>query len=168
MVEHLLGFYSQAREATEHFDLFFKKHAMVGLALADHICYKCGSTSEFEEVRAMLEKGAEYMHQAIISGRRIAYIKLTAPMPTGLGDVWFVELSDQKPDGSQHSGFEHIEVYPAGEGTYDSLLAQWRKNDEQVMHVERPHHVTDEVVLPSGLIVRLEPGPLIEKIKQEL
>lgn len=168
MVDDLLSFYAQAKEATEHFDLFFKKHGLGGLALADHVCYKCGSAKEFDEVRAILEKGAAYMHQATISGRRIAYLKLAAPLPTGLGDVWFVELSDQKPDGSQSSGFDHIEIYPAGEGTYESIVALWKKNDEQVIHVERPHHTTDEVKLPSGLTTRLESGPLIEKIKGEL
>ncbi len=168
MVEDLLSFYAQGKEATEHFDLFFKKHKFSGLALADHVCYKCGSSEEFDEVRAILEKGAAYVYQTIISSRRIAYIKLTAPLPTGLGGVWFIELSDQKPDGSQRSGFDHIEIYPAGEGSYELLLATLKKNDEQVVHVERPHHVTDEVTLPSGLVVRLEPGPLIEKIKQEL
>jgi len=168
MVDDLLSFYAQAKEATEHFDLFFKKHKLSGMALADHVCYKCGSAEEFQEVRAILEKGAAYMHQAIISGRRIAYVKLAAPLPTGLGDVWFVELSDQKPDGSQSSGFDHVEIYPVTPMTYGGLVELFKKNDEQVVHVERPHHVTDDITLPSGLLVRLEPGPLIEKIKGEL
>ncbi len=168
MVDDLLSFYAQAKEATEHFDLFFKKHGLGGLALADHVCYKCGSAKEFEEVRAILEKGAAYMHQATISGRRIAYVKLAAPLPTGLGDVWFVELSDQKPDGSQSSGLDHLELYPVAPTTYDMLVDLLQKGGEQLVHVERPHHTTHDITLPSGLIIRLEPGPLIEKIKGEL
>lgn len=166
MVQDMLGLYGQAKEAVEHFDLFFKKHGLAGLALADHLCYKCASTEEFEHVRALLEQQSLYIYQAIISGRRIAYIKLAAPVPTELGDVHFLELSDQKSDGSQKSGFDHVELYPVGDTTYESLLEHVRKKDEQILHVERPHHTTDDVVLPSGLLVRFEHEPLIEKIKR--
>ncbi len=166
MVDDTLSLYSQAKEAVGYFDLFFKKHNLTGLALADHLCYKCSSAEEFERVRASLEHASDYIHQAMISDRRIAYIKLSTPVPTTLGEVHFLELSDQKPDGSQKSGFDHIELYPTGDATYESLLEQLRKKDEHIIHVERPHHTTDDVVLPSGLLVRFEPEPLIEKIKR--
>ena len=168
MIEDAVSFYSQAHEATEHFDAFVAKHHLAGKAIVDHLGFKCASAEEFVAMRAIVESASVYVHQSIISGRRSAYAKLRQGIATSLGEVHFLELADQKPDGSQKSGFDHIEVYPAGEGTYESILATLKKNDEQVIHVERPHHVTDEVTLPSGLVVRLEPGPLIEKIKQQL
>lgn len=168
MIEDAVSFYSQAHEATEHFDAFVAKHHLTSKAIVDHLGFKCASAEEFVAMRAIVEGASVYVHQSIISGRRSVYAKLRQGIATSLGEVFFLELSDQKPDGSQKSGFDHIEVYPAGEGTYESILATLKKNDEQVVHVERPHHITDEVTLPSGLVFRLEPGPLIEKIKQQL
>ena len=168
MIEDVVSFYSQAHEVVEHFDAFVAKHHLAGKVAVDHVGFKCATPEEFVAMRAIVEGASVYMHQSIISGRRSVYVKLRQGVATSLGDVHFLELADQKPDGSQKSGFDHIEAYPAGEGAYESILATLKKNDEQVMHVERPHHVTDEVTLPSGLVVRLEPGPLIEKIKQQL
>lgn len=168
MVEDVVSFYSQAHEVVEHFDAFIAKHRLAGSVTVDHIAFKCASAQEFAAMRTVVEGASVYVHQSIVSGRRSLYAKLHQGVVTSVGEVYFLELADQKADGSQKSGFDHIEVYPAGEGTYESVLATLKKNDEQVIHVERPHHTTDEVTLPSGLVVRLEPGALIEKIKQEL
>ena len=89
-------------------------------ATADHICYKCESSEEFESMRKMFESSSVFIYQSIISQRRIAIVKFLEPIQTSLGPIWFLELSDQKPDGSQKSEFDHIEIYP-NTGTMDDL-----------------------------------------------
>jgi hypothetical protein len=81
-----------------------------------------------------------------------------------LGDIWFLELSDQKPDGSQKSGFDHIEIYPTT-GTVQDLANDLESKGVQLRKVERPHHTTIDGHLPGGFLIRLEPEALIEKIK---
>ncbi len=159
-------FYEGARRSVGEVDAFVRKHALAGQVRADHICYKCDSTQSFEEKRKMLELESEYIHQSIISKRRIAYLKFKKPVASSIGDIFFLELSDQKPDGSQTEGFDHVEMYPTA-GTYEELVAKLEQAGETVLQVVRPHHTTHDIKLPSGFLVRLCQEPLIEKIKRE-
>jgi hypothetical protein len=159
-------FYAGAAEAVKDVDAFARKHDLKDMAEADHICYKCGSTERFEQMRRMLEGESEYIHQAIISGRRIAYIRLKKSISTALGEITFLELSDQKQDGSQRDGFDHVEMFPVGI-SYDDLAAKLEGGGEVLKKVVRPHHTTYDLTLESGFLIRLEPDALIEKIKRE-
>lgn len=133
---------------------------------ADHICYKCGSSDAFEAIRSLFEGESVFLYQSIISGHRIAYIKLTRGLPTALGPILFLELSDQKPDGSQWEGFDHVEVYPVS-CSYDEMVSRLAAK-ETVVRVERPHHTTDDVTLQNGFVFRCSQGPLIKKIVEEM
>ena len=156
-------FYSDAEKYIPAFDAFATKHSFVGVTKPDHICYKCGSKESFERMRAMLESESVYLFQSIISERRISIIKFKKGITTALGTIHFLELSDQKPDGSQQDGFDHIEVYPTGI-TYEEMIAQLEAS-EKVLKMERPHHTTHDVELEGGFIFRCTRGLLIEKIK---
>jgi predicted metalloenzyme YecM len=157
-------FFRDAATAADAFDAWAKKASPS--AKADHICYKCGSAMEFERLRAMFEASSAYVYQSVIAGRRIAIIKLTMPLATSLGDIWFLELSDQKPDGSQVSGFDHIEVYPLA-GTMDELAAALAEKGTVFEKVVRPHHTTYDAKINGEFKVRLEPEQLIAKITAE-
>ncbi len=165
MPETIDAFKDESRTLTGLFDAFARKHALEGKAAADHICYKCGSSDTFERLRALFEYESAYEYQSIISKRRIAYIRFKEGIETVLGTIMYLELSDQKPDGSQKDGFDHIEVYPVV-GTYDELVMLLEET-ETVIKVERPHHTTHDVELNEGFIFRCEHEPLIEKIKRE-
>ncbi|MEI6864382.1 MAG: VOC family protein [Candidatus Adlerbacteria bacterium] len=158
-------FYTGAVPYIGLFNAFAQKHELVGATGADHLCYKCGSMEGFEDVRAVLEEGSTYLYQTIISGRRIAYIKLKKPIETVLGPIWFIELSDQKPDGSQTDSYDHIEVFPTAL-TYHEMVERLEKT-EKVIHVARPHHTTDDIDI-GGFLFRCTQGALIEKIKLEM
>ena len=159
-------FLRQAREATDKFDKFARSHDVQKLARADHICYKCGSRKSFESIRTMLEGYSDFAYQSVISERRIAYIKLRGSVPSELGPIRFIELSDQKPDGSQVEGFDHIEVYPLA-GTYIEMIVWLGKAGIQLTKVKRPHHTTHDADIGNGFIFRCSPGPLLDKIKRE-
>jgi predicted metalloenzyme YecM len=136
-------------------------------AKADHICYKSESAEEFESLLKLFQFDSSYIYQSIISKRRIAIIKFAKPILTDLGDIWFMELSDQKPDSSQVSGYDHIEVYSI-EGNAESLASElefmrgieWEK-------VVRPHHTTYDLEIFGNFKVRLEDEPLVNKIKRD-
>lgn len=146
------------------FDEFVKRHALLGAALPDHLCYKCASHESYEAVRALLEGESMYLHQSIISKRRISIIKLRQGIDTVLGKIFYVELSDQKPDNSQEEGFDHIEVYPTAH-SYDEMVSGLGQT-ELVIKVERPHHTTHDIEMAGGYIFRCTREPLIEKIKR--
>lgn len=157
-------FFTNAQKYTDLFSKWAKKFSPP--AIADHICYKCGSREEFENLRHLFEGESEFMYQSIISKRRIAIVKFKKPLTTVLGDIWYLELSDQKPDGTQTSGFDHMEIYPS-EGTMDALAESLEEKGTPLEKIERPHHVTYDGIIEGNFKIRLEPEPLVEKIKRE-
>jgi hypothetical protein len=90
--------------------------------------------------------------------------KLIEPIGSALGGIWFLELADQKPDFSQTSGFDHIEIYPT-DCSVDALVASVESYGVELKKIERPHHTTFDITIGDDFKVRLECGPLVEKIK---
>jgi len=156
-------FYADSEKYINQFNQFIKKHELEKIARADHICYKCESKESFEKMREMLESESKYIYQSIISKRRSAIIRLETGIETSLGTINFLELSDQKPDGSQRNGFDHIEVYPVTI-SYDEMIKKL-ESTEKVKKVERPHHTTHDIDMGNEFIFRCTHEPLIEKIK---
>lgn len=164
MISSLPDFFAASTEFVAVFDAWCATYSPA--ATADHICYKCGSIEEFESMRKMFETESTFVYQSIISKRRIAIVKFVAPITTVLGDIWFLELSDQKPDGSQASGFDHIEIYPKA-GSMEGLAASLEALGASFEKIERPHHTTFDGYIVGDFKIRLEPEALVEKIKRE-
>ncbi|MEK7459098.1 MAG: VOC family protein [Patescibacteria group bacterium] len=160
------SFFDGAVASIAAFDDFSVGHQLIERATADHICYKCGSTASFEALRAMCEGESAFVYQSIIASRRIAIIRFRTPIKTALGDINVLELSDQKPDGSQVDRFDHIEIYPT-HGSTNELVEYLRSKNVIIDTANRPHHVTHDLVLANGFKVRIEDEPLLEKIKRE-
>lgn len=114
----------------------------------------------------MFERDDSCVYQSIISKRRIAVIKLPRPASTWLGAVRWLELSDQKPDGSQTSGFDHFEIYQQGR-TAEQLAVRLGAQGVLLTCETRPHHTTWDGRINDRLKIRLEDEPLVEKIKRE-
>lgn len=162
-IKSIEQFYEESEKYVDIFNIFTKKHNLTNRTQADHICYKCESKSSFENIRSILEFESEYIFQSIISKRRISYIKLKKGILTDLGEIYFLELSDQKPDRSQKEGFDHIEVYPTS-FSYEDMVNEL-ESKEKVIKVERPHHITHDIEISSDFLLRCTRGPLIDKIK---
>ncbi len=148
------------------FNAFCNKHGLKNIARPDHICYKCDSAETFETLRRLFEAASDFIYQSIISKRRIAYIRFKEALETDIGAIRYLELSDQKPDGSQTSRFDHIELYSFAV-SYEELVGKLEKEGETVVKEERPHHTTHGIEIGDGFSARLTRGPLIAKIKQE-
>src|SRR3989338_4238355 len=164
MFQTINAFYEAAQPFVDVFNTWVSK--LRNAAHAYHICFKCSDSTEFESMRALLECESAFVYQSIISERRIAIVKLPRAIPTLLGDIWVLELSDQKPDGSQMSGFDHIEIYPT-KVTLEVMAAMLIMCGVACEKKVRPHHTTYDVKLENGFIVRLENEALIDKIKRD-
>lgn len=134
----------------------------------DHVCYKCESREEYEILRGLFELDDRFVYQSVISKRRIAYIGFVKPLTSVCGDVYYLELSDQKPDKSQVQGCDHIEPIPNGI-SYEEMLTRFSLPDLVVSESIKPHHVTHDIKLPNGVKLKLSEGRLVDKIyKDEL
>lgn len=159
-------FTKQAQEKIQFFNEWALKNQLSGKIIPDHFGYKCSSSEEFEQMRKLLEHESAFIYQSIISKRRIAIIKLINPLETNYGPLFFLELSDQKPDNSQRSGFDHLEFFPKT-GSEQDLIKYLEGKNIQVKKVERPHHTTHDISLGESFIVRIEACSLIEKIVRQ-
>lgn len=166
MLTTLEEFTKQAQEKIQIFNAWALEHHLSDKIIPDHFGYKCFSSEEFEQMRKLLENKSTFIYQSIISKRRIAIIKLKDPIETNCGLLLFFELSDQKPDGSQQSGFDHLEFF-SKDGSEKNLIKYLENKNIQVKKVERPHHTTHDINLGESFIVRIEAYPLIEKIVRE-
>jgi predicted metalloenzyme YecM len=164
MIQTIEDFTNGIQPYIDNINTFAEKHQLTNAAKVDHFGYKCASTESFERMRSMFEQQSEFIYQSIISARRIAYIKLTQPIPTALGDISFIELQDQKPDGSQKEKYDHVEVYPVGQ-SYDQMVHAIGTLDT-VIEVKRPHHSTHNIDLGDGFSFSCTHGPLLDKIKE--
>jgi len=167
MFKDVSAFYEGARNAVETFNRFISDYDLKDAVIADHICYKVSSAENFERMRRIFEGDSKWIYQAIISKRRIDTIRTNQTLETSIGGINLVELSDQKPDGSQIDGFDHIEIYPTVI-TYDELVSNLKGRGLEVKEIFRPHHTTHDITIDNGFIVRLTRNRLAEKIKSEI
>ena len=149
-------------------DEFIAKHGLHGQVMVDHLCFKCGSASEYERMRSMLEATppSAFVYQVQLSGRRVAYVGLREGIASVNYPISFIELSDKKPGVDETAGFHHAEIYTTTLD-YDQLIKRLEDGGETVRRQVRPHHTTDDLVLPGGFILRFTARALIEKIVDE-
>jgi predicted metalloenzyme YecM len=161
--ETLDNFFTDAQSYINQFNIWAEQTKPS--ARADHLCYKCSDAIEFEFLRGLFETASCFIYQSIISNRRIVIIKFKKPLETVLGQVWFLELSDQKTDGSQTGGFDHLEIFPSA-GSIEQLVEQLTEQKVPLEKIVRPHHTTYDAEIFGSFKVRIEPESLIEKIKK--
>ncbi len=165
-MENISEFYDSAQRALDSFGKSIQCYKIERHAKADHLCYKCASSESFEKIRAILENESVFVYQSIIADRRIAVIKLKKSLTSIIGNIDVIELSDQKPDKSQKEGYDHVEVYPVNFG-YEQLVSELKNKGVEIKEVVRPHHTTHDIKTESGLLLRLEREPLMDKIIRE-
>lgn len=139
-------------------------------AIADHICYKCASREEFENLRAQLEPESDYFFQSEHMGRRIALFKLKIEYTTKLGQIRFLELCDVKPGSSSSTGFDHIEIFPKDGDVFRLAMSMISVCPEMQRKPTKPGSTSNDVILElrlkSGLKIKLVSSSLLDKIKR--
>lgn len=150
----------------EEFDSFCDMYQLTSLLQADHIGLKCSSKEIFESTRASFEKESRFVYQSIISQRRISIIGLVEGLKTSVGNLNYLELSDQKPNGSQVDSIDHLEVVPQGI-TYEELIKIMQEKGVVLQETVKPHHSTFDVQLSSGFVVKFSREFLVDKVKRD-
>jgi len=163
MIKTLEDFTEASKLYLEKINTFADKHSISENVKADHVGYKCASTESFENLKSIFEINSDYIFQSIISSRRIAYIKIKQGLETKLGIINFIELQDQKPDGSQIEKFDHVECFTIN-GTYDEMVKKIAESDT-ITKSSNQHHPTHDTDLGGGFSFKLTQGPLLTKIK---
>lgn len=154
-----------AEEKLQEFERFCADYSLAGRVRADHLGFKCKSKEDYEVRRALFELTERFVYQSIIGGRRICIIGLSTGLHTSVGTLEYLELSDQKPDGSQVDAIDHLEIIPLE--SYESLVEELKGKGVAIKEVTRPHHTTYDIILPSGFVVKLSRELLLDKIKRE-
>lgn len=164
MIKTIEDFVTGIKPYVDKINVFAQKHSLFDAAKLDHFGYKCASKESFEQMREMFEQNSQFVYQSIISARRIAYIKLKEPISTKLGNILFIELQDQKPDGSQKEKYDHVEVY-ATDILYEEMVKKISEVDT-IVEVKRLHHSTHNIDLGDGFTFSCTHGSLLDKIKE--
>ena len=157
-------FYKKGEAKVVSFNVYTSKFKKLVAGVADHICYKCSSREEYEAIRLMLEEQGASFWQSYISGRRIAVVQLPNEFCTHWGPIRYLELADQKPDLSQESGWDHIEIMASN---YTEAIKRVEELGEEVQEKVRPHHTTHQIVLPNKFRFVFTREMLIDKIRNE-
>ena len=148
------------------FNAFCGEYDLVGKVRADHLGIKCSHTKIYESHKALFEKESRFIYQSIIAGRRISIIGLREGVDTFVGPLNYLELADQKQDGSQTDRIDHLEIIPTT-CSYKELIAHLSEKGVTLKETVRAHHTTYDIVLPSGFSIKLSREMLIDKIKRE-
>lgn len=135
----------------------------------DHICYDCGDSGSYERMFEMLSPTYSHFDTSLIGGRKISVFTLTEPFFAYGREVSVLELCDQKPDGTQKEGFDHIEVLPVSNTIKDvgSSMAHMRVVKEVQTRLAAPHL---DICMDKGdkrLRIKITDVPLLEKIQRE-
>lgn len=163
MISSIEDFYSQAKSIISEFDNHCLDLKIIRKSSADHFGLRCSSSEIYEKTLKIFTFESTFTYQSIISGRRIAIIGLKKPIKTSLGELRFLELSDQKQDRSQIDQFDHFEIIP---NDYSSLVENLIKNGTKLKENIKPHHSTYDIIFPN-LTIKLTREALIEKIKRD-
>ncbi len=143
-----------------------------GLFHIDHIGYKCGSHAEYVAIRDMFlsdTRFIEWKNVEKISDRMIFVFELK-PYLTGFFRDLYLELQDQKPDKSQVSGFDHVELFPEKGHTTQDVVDYFISQGFIVTKNTKSHSPTDDVDSQKqfGCIIKIRPGSLRSTIEQRL
>jgi predicted metalloenzyme YecM len=164
-MKNLQVFLDNSVEIVGVFNKFVIENNLQDVIMVDHICYKCESNESFEEWRKLFDFEAKNFYQAIISKRRIATVIFKQTIKTEAGEIAYLELSDQKPDGTQTEGFDHIEFVPKNKTVEDVVLILGSKNIKVVKDVKP--HITQYQIDMGKYNFRLAEIRLVDKIKTE-
>lgn len=154
-----------SKSQREEFNVFCNSCNLVGKVSADRIGLKCDSALQYETRRKLFEFDSRFVYQSIISKRRISIIGLLEGLSTVVGNLNYLELSDQKPDGSQKDNVDHLEIVPTSI-SYEELVSIITEKGYKLKETIKPHHSTYDVILPSGFVVKLSREMLVDKIKR--
>ena len=77
--------------------------------LLDHICYRVGTTDEYEIKKSELLDHGDLLIESMVNGRLISTFKFHSPIVYKNRKIDVIELPAPKPGKTYESGLEHVE-----------------------------------------------------------
>ncbi len=176
-ISSLDAFIDASRPYVHRFDMFVAKHGLAKDIVADHICYRCRDSEEYDRMRLLLEeRPTRFSYQSWVSGRRVSVIVLREHLiNSAAGSIDYVELCDCKPGVIQENHFHHIWFYKVGTrdprhvSLAEDLADRLRIGGENVVLDDRPHCITYDVIQPTnGFIFRFGYASLLDYVLDEI
>ncbi len=151
-------------------NFIFKYRVFKRRKILDHFGYKCSSHEEYESIKKLfmpqsIEPMALWIHEYWLSGRRVSCISLKdpyIPMMALANKFYYLELQDQKPDGSQISGVDHVEIVLTKKEK-DKVVFLCKEQGVPIQENAHPHHNTTDLIFP-GCTIKISLQPLVKTI----
>lgn len=138
-----------------------------------HVGMNCGSTQEYEHIINILweEKKIISQNTSWINGRRISVVKFDTLTANDTG-FRYLEICDQKPDMSQKTLIDHVEIAYKGEQPFEwsGIYNFINEQNFKVEKITRTGYNKEifKVTLHDGFIVIFTQGEYLwKKIIQE-
>ena len=165
MIIDIDEFYKKAQEKINIFNEFCIDYDIESVSTVDHFGLRCSSHHIYRQVQEIFTYESNYIYESINSNRPISIISLKKPIKTKLGELKYLELSDQKKDNSQTDIFDHFEIISKSL-TYIDFVETIKNRGCNLIENKKVHHSTYDIVY-KGIKIKLSEEKLIEKIKKE-
>lgn len=147
------------------FGMIDERGVNVDSYLLDHICYRVGTTEEYEvKKRELLDHGT-LLIESMVNGRLISTFKLHSPIVYKNRNIEVIELPAPKPGKSYESGLEHVEfvaTHPLSE-----IVEAYPQHEFEVFGINKA--INADVTLKLGeYCIRFHNQTLEEVIEKEL
>ncbi|EKX36054.1 hypothetical protein GUITHDRAFT_79169 [Guillardia theta CCMP2712] len=95
----------------------------------DHVCYRCSSTVEYQDVCAMLSQQGVLLIESMIGGRPISTFQLHGALEYDGWRIGCIEVPCPKEGRAYKSGWEHVEFVVCKEGEHkgNEQLLLWKE-----------------------------------------
>ena len=130
----------------------------------DHICWRCASTEEYTNMKALFSTLAHNLKEGMVNGRLISTFKLHTPITVGDQMIDIVELPDVKDGSPYESGWEHVEYTVP-------CLSEFQAQNTHIgfdTSALKGHHPCLQIQATPQHNVKLNDLSLEDKIAQEL
>ena len=81
----------------------------VSTFVLDHVCWRCESENDYQEMLTLLMQNASLFHQSVYNGREISLLQLNQAISYEGRSIDMIELPAPKEGKPYANGFEHAE-----------------------------------------------------------
>jgi predicted metalloenzyme YecM len=131
----------------------------------DHICYRVGTTAEYETKKLELLEHGKLLVESMVNGRMISTFKFYEPIKYKNRFIDVIELPAPKPGKSYESGLEHVEFVATH--PLKNFVEKYPKLDFEVFGIDKA--INADITLKLGdYCIRFHNQTLEAVIQEEL
>lgn len=156
-------------DALKYLDEFIQKVEGTGIDVSglnlDHVAYQASSTEDYESKKPEFENIANYIHEAIVNGRRVGVFGLEKPLEYKGNKIVALELIEPTEGQVCESAWEHAE-YVLNE-TYRDFMAKYPNLDWNTSSIERGSYSHLKLRLDENTQLKFHMHDILETIRLE-